>query len=174
MCWASNHQNIYRNDSRAHFPFIGKALTFSRPSRTDAWCGYVSIWSCSGWASFSTCVLFPYIYLVVYYLCCLQMPRSSSCPSPATNTYARLFPSFPALRNLGSGGGEGWESLICFLWYPFDGSTSPVYMAFSLPQCRLGMLLPLLCTCHPSFCHCKKLLCCSSVVLGVSFCCAKD
>jgi hypothetical protein len=21
MCWASNHQNFYRNDSRAHFPF---------------------------------------------------------------------------------------------------------------------------------------------------------
>jgi hypothetical protein len=21
MCWASNHQNIYRNDPRAHFPF---------------------------------------------------------------------------------------------------------------------------------------------------------
>jgi hypothetical protein len=30
-------------------------------------------------------------------------------------------------------GGEGWGSLICFLWYPFDGSASHVYMAFSLP-----------------------------------------
>jgi hypothetical protein len=47
------------------------------------------------------------IYLAVYYLCRLQMPRSSSCPSPATNMYVRLFPSPPALRNLGSGGGEG-------------------------------------------------------------------
>jgi hypothetical protein len=56
----------------------------------------------------SPCVLSPYMYLAVYYLCRLQMPRSSSCPSPATNRYARLFPSPPALRNLGSGGGEGW------------------------------------------------------------------
>ena len=45
------------------------------------------------------------IYLAVYYLCRLQMPRSSSCPSPATNRYVRLFPSPHALRNLGSGGG---------------------------------------------------------------------
>jgi hypothetical protein len=58
------------------------------------------------------------ICLAVYYLCRLQMPRSSSCPSPGMNRYAHLFPSPPALRNLGSGGGEGWESLICFLWYP--------------------------------------------------------
>jgi hypothetical protein len=47
--------------------------------------------------------LSPYIYLTVYYLCPLQMPMSSSCSSPATNMYARLFPSLPALRNLGSG-----------------------------------------------------------------------
>jgi hypothetical protein len=38
------------------------------------------------------------IYLAVYYLCCLQIPRSSSCPSPAMNKYDRLFPSPPALR----------------------------------------------------------------------------
>jgi hypothetical protein len=45
------------------------------------------------------------IYLAVYYLCRLKISRSSSCPSPATNRYVRLFPSPPALRNLGSGGG---------------------------------------------------------------------
>jgi hypothetical protein len=33
------------------------------------------------------------IYLAVYYLCRLQMPRFSSCPSPATNMYAHLFSS---------------------------------------------------------------------------------
>jgi hypothetical protein len=148
----------------------GKALAFSRPSRTDAWCGFLSVWSCSGWASFSACVLSPYMYLAVYYLCRLQMPRSSSCPSPATNMYVCLFPSLTALRNLGIGGGEGWGPLICCLWYPFDdGSASPVYMVFSLPRCRHGMLLPLLCTCHPSFYRCKKILCCYFVVLGVSF-----
>jgi hypothetical protein len=58
------------------------------------------------------------IYLAVYYLCRLRMPRSSSCPSPATNIYVRLFPSPNALRNLGSGGDEGWGPLICYLWYP--------------------------------------------------------
>jgi hypothetical protein len=67
-------------------------------------------------------------------------------------------------------GDEGWGSQICCLWYPFDGLALPVYMAFSLPQCRLGMLLPLLCICHPSFYHCKKY----DVVLGVSFCCDKE
>jgi hypothetical protein len=47
------------------------------------------------------------IYLAVYYLCRLQMPMSSSCLSPATNRYVRLFPSPPALRNIGSEGVEG-------------------------------------------------------------------
>jgi hypothetical protein len=50
------------------------------------------------------------IYLAVYYLCCLQMLRSSLCPFPATNRYARLFPSPPALRNLVNGGDDGWVS----------------------------------------------------------------
>jgi hypothetical protein len=81
----------------------GKAVTFSHPSRTDAWCGRLSVWSCSSWTSFFACVLSPYMYLAVYYLCRLQMPRSSSCPSPATNKYVRLFPSLPALWNIGSG-----------------------------------------------------------------------
>jgi hypothetical protein len=80
-----------------------KALAFSRPFWTDAWCGCLSIWNCSGWASFSACVLSPCMYLAVYYLCCFQMSMSSSCPSAATNRYDWLFPSLPALRNLGSG-----------------------------------------------------------------------
>jgi hypothetical protein len=41
-------------------------------------------------------------------------------------------------------GRRGMGTLICYLWYPFDGSASPVYMVFPLPRCRLGMLLPLL------------------------------
>jgi hypothetical protein len=36
-----------------------KALPFSHPFRTDAWCRCLSVWSCSGWASFSACVLSP-------------------------------------------------------------------------------------------------------------------
>jgi hypothetical protein len=44
--------------------------------------------------------------------------RTDACPSPTTNRYVRLFSSPPALRNLGSGRGEGWGSLICCLWYP--------------------------------------------------------
>jgi hypothetical protein len=87
----------------------GKTLVFSRPSQTDDWCGCLSVWSCSGWASSLACSL-P-IYLAVYYLCCLQMFRSSSCPSPVTNMYVRLFPSPPALRNLGSEGGERWNEV---------------------------------------------------------------
>jgi hypothetical protein len=33
----------------------------SHPSWIDAWCGCPSVWSCSGWASFSAYVLSPYI-----------------------------------------------------------------------------------------------------------------
>jgi hypothetical protein len=47
------------------------------------------------------------IYLAVYYLCRLQMSRSSLCSSLSTNRYVRLFSSRPALRNFGSVGGEG-------------------------------------------------------------------
>jgi hypothetical protein len=71
-----------------------KALAFSRPSQTDAWCGSLSVWSCSGWASFSACVPSPYMYLAIYYLYRLQMPRYSSCPSPAMNMHVRLFLPF--------------------------------------------------------------------------------
>jgi hypothetical protein len=38
-----------------------KTLAFSRPSRPDAWCGCLLVWSCSGWTSSSACVLSPYI-----------------------------------------------------------------------------------------------------------------
>jgi hypothetical protein len=46
-------------DNRILSPFLG--LT--------RWCECFSIWSCSGWASFPACVLSPYMYLAVYYLC---------------------------------------------------------------------------------------------------------
>jgi hypothetical protein len=145
----------------------GKALTFSRPSRIDNWCGCLSVWSYSVWAFFSACVLFPYMYLAVYYLCRLQMPRSSSCPSPTTNMYARLFPSLPALRNLGSGGGEGWGFLICCLWYPFDGSASPVYMVFSLTTVSTRYSYTTFMYLSPIFCHCKN-YCVVPLLLKVS------
>jgi hypothetical protein len=74
-----------------------KAFAFSRPFRTDAWCWRLSVWSCSGWASFSACVLSPCMYLAVYYLCLLQISMSSSCTSPAMNMYDCLFPSLPFL-----------------------------------------------------------------------------
>jgi hypothetical protein len=41
--------------------WAGKTLAFSRPSRIDAWCGCLSVWSCSGWVSFSSSMLSPYI-----------------------------------------------------------------------------------------------------------------
>jgi hypothetical protein len=67
------------------------------------------------------------IYLAVYYLCRIQMPMSSSCLSLATNRYVCLFPSpqvclplpFPSCSTKPcKWGGEGWGSLICYLWYP--------------------------------------------------------
>jgi hypothetical protein len=71
-------------------------------------------------------------------------------------------------------GTRGMGSLICCLWYLFDGSASPVYMAFPLSRCRLGMLLPLLCTCHTSFCHCKNYYVIPLLFRVLFFCCAKD
>ena len=66
-------------------------------------------------------------------------------------------------------GTRGMGSLICCLWYPFDGSASPVYMVFPLPRCQVGMLLPLLCTCHPSLCHYKNFIVLFLCCFGVSF-----
>ena len=96
-----------------------KALAFSHPFQTDAWCGCLSVCSCSGWASFSACVLSPCMYLAVYYLRRLQMFMSLSCSSPATNIYDCLFSPLPALRNLRSGRGEGWG-----LWFAAYGTHS--------------------------------------------------
>jgi hypothetical protein len=60
-----------------------KALAFSRPSWTDAWCGCLSVWSYFGWASFSlACSLSLYVSSKIL----LMSPpgdRSSSCPSSA-------------------------------------------------------------------------------------------
>jgi hypothetical protein len=49
---------------------------------------------------------------------CLGPARQTRLISPATNMYVHLFSSPPALRDLISGGDEGWKSLICCLWYP--------------------------------------------------------
>jgi hypothetical protein len=77
-------------------------------------------------------------------------------------------PFLPALRNLGSGGGEGWVSLICCLWYPFNGSASPVYMTFlTTVSTRYASTTSMYLS--PILLSLQKLLCCSSVVLGVSF-----
>jgi hypothetical protein len=81
----------------------------TRPSRTDAWCG-TSWFGAALAALLSPLACSLPIFLVV---CRLQISRSSSCPSPAMNRYAYLFPSPSALRNLGSGGGGGWRYLIC-------------------------------------------------------------
>jgi hypothetical protein len=78
---------------------VGKALAFSRPSMINAWCGCLSVWSCSDWAFSPLACSLP-IYLAVYYLYRLQMLRSSSCLSPVTNRHVRLFPSPPALQTL--------------------------------------------------------------------------
>jgi hypothetical protein len=47
-----------------------------RSSRIDASCGCLSVWSCSCWLLSPLACYLP-IYLAVYYLCRLQMSRSS-------------------------------------------------------------------------------------------------
>jgi hypothetical protein len=77
----------------------GKTLAFSRPSGLTLGAGVSRFGAdLAGLLSPLLCSL-P-IYLAVYYLCRLQIPRSLSCHSPAMNMYIHLFPSPPALRNL--------------------------------------------------------------------------
>jgi hypothetical protein len=83
----------------------GKTLAFSRPSQIDAGAG-ASRFGAAPVGLLSSLMCYIPIYLAVYYLCRLQMTRSSSCPSLTMNRYVRLFPSPPALRNLESEGGE--------------------------------------------------------------------
>ena len=109
------------------------------------------------------------IYLAVYYLCRLQMPRSSSCPSPTTNRYACLFPSLPALRNLGSGGGEGWGFLDLLLMVPVRWLDIACLYGFSLTMVSTRYASTTSMYLSPILLSLQKLLCCSSVVLGVSF-----
>jgi hypothetical protein len=144
-----------------------KALVFSRPSRADALCGCLSVWSCSGWSSFSTWVLSPYMYLAVYYLCHRQMHRSSSYPSPATNRCPPLpFPScFTKPWKWGWGMGVPdllpmvpvwWLGIACL--HGIFLTTLSTRYAFTTSMYLSHIFLSL-----------QKLLCCSSVVLGVSF-----
>jgi hypothetical protein len=142
-----------------------KALAFSRPSQTDTWCESLSVWSYFGWVFFFAFMFSPYLYLAVYYLCRIQMARSSSCPSPATNRYVCLFLLYGTLEMGEARDGVPdllpmvpvrWLDIACLHGISLIivstqyASTTSIY----LPH----ILLPL-----------QKLLCCSSVVLGVSF-----
>jgi hypothetical protein len=71
-------------------------------------------------------------------------------------------------------GRRGMGSLICCQWYSFDGSTSPIYNGFFLPRYLLGMLIPLLCTRHPSLCHYKNYCIVPLLFWVLAFCCAKE
>jgi hypothetical protein len=59
--------------------------------------------------------------------------------------------------------------LICCLWYLFDGSASPVYMVFPLPRCLTRYASTASMYLSPILLSLQKLLCCSFVILGVSF-----
>jgi hypothetical protein len=146
----------------------GKAPAFSRPSRTDAWCGCLSVWSCSSWASFSACMLSPYMYLAVYYLCRLQMPRSScvllqqrTC-MPAYSLPFLLYETLEVGRrgmwvtDLMPMVSVRWLGIAC-LHGLFLTTVSTRYA--STASMYLSSILMLL----------QKLLCCSSIVLGISF-----
>jgi hypothetical protein len=94
----------------------GKTLAFSRPSRIDAWCGCLSVWSYSGWASFFACVLSPYISSGILpmsppdaYFFVMSFSNNehvcSSLPFPFCSTKPWKW------------GRRGMGSLICCLWY---------------------------------------------------------
>jgi hypothetical protein len=48
------------------------------------------------------------------------------------------------------------------------------WLGIALPWSRLGMLLPLLYTYHPSFCYCKNDCVVPLLFWVLIFCCAKD
>jgi hypothetical protein len=91
-----------------------KTLAFSRPSRMDARCGCLSVWSCSGWASFSVYVLSLYISNGILSMSPPDVQVFVMSFSGNEQVYPPLpFPSCstkPWKR-----GGEGCGSLICYL-----------------------------------------------------------
>jgi hypothetical protein len=109
-----------------------------------------------------------YMYLAVYYLWRLQMPKSLLCASSATNRHACLFPTLPTLWNLGSGEvRDGVPDLLYMVPIRWLGIT-----------CLHGLSLTTVSTCYASttsmymshiLLSLQKLLCCSFVVLDVSF-----
>jgi hypothetical protein len=110
----------------------GKALAFSHPFRTDTWCVCLSVWNCSGWASFS-------LYVSSGILPMSPPDVQVFVLSFSGNEHVWLPLPFPSCstKPWKWGRREMW-SLIWCLWYPFDGSALPVYMTFLLPRCRLG------------------------------------
>jgi hypothetical protein len=135
-------------------------------------CRCLSVWSCSGWASFSACVLPPFMYLAVYYLYRLQMRRYLSCPSPAMNMYARLFHSLP----FPSSSMKPWKWGRRGMWVTDLLPMVPVrWLGIA---CLYGILLTTVSNLYastasmylpPILLSLQKFLGCSSIVLGVSF-----
>ena len=145
----------------------GKTLAFSRPSRTDAWCGCLLVWSCSGWASFSACVLSPYIssgilpmsppdaqVFVVSFSGNEQVCPPLPFPSCSTKPWKwgrrgmgvpDLLPMVPVR----------WLDIACL--HGISLTTMSTHYA-STTSMYLSPILPSL----------QNLLCCSFVVLGVS------
>jgi hypothetical protein len=97
-------------------PGLGRHSHSLAPSRTDALCGCLFVWSCSGWASFSACMLSPYI-------CSGILPMSP----PDTQIFVVSFSGneqvcpplpFPSCSmKPWKWGSQGMGSLICCLWY---------------------------------------------------------
>jgi hypothetical protein len=95
----------------------GKTLAFSHPSRIDVWCGCLSVWSCSGCASFSSCVLSPYISSGI-----LPMsPPNAQVFVVSFSGNEQICPPLPfpscSTKPWKWGMRRMW-SLICCLWYP--------------------------------------------------------
>jgi hypothetical protein len=93
-----------------------KTLAFSRPSWIDAWCGCLSVWSCFGWASFSACVLSPYMSSGI-----LPMSPPDTqvfVVSFSGNEHVCLSLPFPSCSmKPWKWGRRGMGSLICLLLY---------------------------------------------------------
>jgi hypothetical protein len=134
---------------------VGKTVTFSHPSQTEAWCGCLLVWSCSGWASFFVCLLSPYMYLAV------TIYVASRCPGlRRVLLRQRTYMSTSCLPFLLYETLEVVEARDVGPWFAAYGTRSMARRHLStcpFPyRCQVGMLLPLLCTCYPSFYHCRN------------------
>jgi hypothetical protein len=147
----------------------GKALTFSRPSRTDDLCECLSVWSCSGQTSFlhlralslyvSSGIL-PMSYLDAQVFVSSFSGNEHACPPLP-------FPSFSTKPWKWGRQKIGVPDLLPMILVRWLGIACLRGLSLTTVSTRYASNTSMYLS--PILLSLQKLLCCSSVVLGVSF-----